>query len=41
MNVPLGTLAAGDEMRAHMAMFITWRDGKIISQRNDDCLEPL
>lgn len=40
LNVPFGTLAAGDLMRAHLAMFITWRDGKIISQRNYDCFEP-
>ncbi len=40
LNVPLGTLAAGGLMRAHLAMFITWRDGKIISQRNYDCFEP-
>ncbi len=40
LNVGFGTLAAGDLMRAHLAMFITWRDGKIISQRNYDCFEP-
>lgn len=40
LNVPLGTLKVGDTMRAHLAMFITWRDGKIVSQRNYDCFEP-
>lgn len=40
LNVPLGKLAAGDTMTAHLAMFITWRDGKIVSQRNYDCFEP-
>lgn len=40
LNVAFGTLAIGDTMRAHLAMFITWRDGKIISQRNYDCFEP-
>jgi ketosteroid isomerase-like protein len=40
LNVPLGTLAPGDPMRAHLAIFITWRDGKIVSQRNYDCFEP-
>jgi ketosteroid isomerase-like protein len=40
LNVPIGTLSAGDTMRAYLAMFITWRDGKIISQRNYDCFEP-
>jgi ketosteroid isomerase-like protein len=40
LNVPFGALAAGEVMRAHLAMFITWRDGKIVSQRNYDCFEP-
>lgn len=40
LNVPFGKLAAGDVMRAHLGMFITWRDGKIVSQRNYDCFEP-
>lgn len=40
LNVALGALAAGEEMRAHLAMFITWREGKIVSQRNYDCFEP-
>jgi ketosteroid isomerase-like protein len=40
LNVPLGTLPAGGLMKAHLAMFITWRNGKIISQRNYDCFEP-
>jgi ketosteroid isomerase-like protein len=40
LNVAIGALAAGEQMRAHLAMFISWRDGKIISQRNYDCFEP-
>jgi ketosteroid isomerase-like protein len=40
LNVPLGSLPAGGLMKAHLAMFITWRDGKIVSQRNYDCFEP-
>jgi ketosteroid isomerase-like protein len=40
LNIALGTLSAGETMRAHLAMFITWRDGKIVSQRNYDCFEP-
>jgi len=40
LNVALGTLAAGQTMRAYLAMFLTWRDGKIIAQRNYDCFEP-
>lgn len=40
LNVPFGSLAAGQTMRAHLAMFFTWRDGKIVGQRNYDCFEP-
>lgn len=40
LNVPFGSLAAGQTMRAHLAMFLTWRDGKIVGQRNYDCFEP-
>ena len=40
LNVALGTLAAGATMRAYLAMFFTWRDGKIVAQRNYDCFEP-
>ncbi len=34
------SIPAGGQMRAHFAMFLTFRDGKIISQRNYDCFEP-
>lgn len=40
LAVPVGSLKIGDEMRAHSAMFIEFRDGKIIAQRNYDCFEP-
>ena len=40
LNVPFGKLAAGDIMRAHLGIFLTWRDGKIVSQRNYDCFDP-
>ena len=40
LRVPLGALPAGGVMRAYLAMFLTWRDGKIVSQRNYDCFEP-
>jgi ketosteroid isomerase-like protein len=33
-------LAAGHEMKAFVAMFLTFRDGKILSQRNYDCYPP-
>jgi len=35
MNLP-----AGSEMKAFVAMFLTFREGKIISQRNYDCYPP-
>src|SRR5262249_35245702 len=38
--IPLGTLAAGSQMTAHFAVFLDFRDGKIIAQRNYDCFEP-
>jgi len=40
MNVHVGTLSAGQTMKAHFAMFIDFKDGKIIHQRNYNCFEP-
>ena len=40
MAVPFGSLAVGDAMRAHFAVFIELRDGKIVAQRNYDCFDP-
>lgn len=40
LAVAMGTLAAGDQMRAHFAVFLDFRDGKIAAQRNYDCFEP-
>jgi len=40
LAIPLATLQPGDEMRAHFALFIELRDGKIYRQRNYDCYEP-
>ena len=40
LAIPLGTLPAGGEMRARFAVFLQFRDGKIVSQRNYDCFEP-
>jgi ketosteroid isomerase-like protein len=33
-------LPAGSEMKAFVAMFLTFRDGRIVSQRNYDCYPP-
>ncbi|QPP07710.1 ester cyclase [Streptomyces bathyalis] len=41
LAVPFGNLPAGHVMRAHIAAFLEFRDGKIIAQRNYDCYEPL
>ena len=40
LAVPVMNLPAGSEMKAFVAMFLTFRDGKIISQRNYDCYPP-
>lgn len=40
LNIHVGTLNAGQTMKAHFAMFIDFKDGKIIHQRNYDCFEP-
>ncbi|MCX6046136.1 MAG: nuclear transport factor 2 family protein [Chloroflexi bacterium] len=40
LAIPIGSLAIGDTMRAHFAVFIEFRDGKIIAQRNYDCFDP-
>ena len=38
--VAVGSLPAGGTMRAHFAVFLDFRDGKIAGQRNNDCFEP-
>jgi ketosteroid isomerase-like protein len=40
LAVAVGSLAVGDEMRANFGVFLTFRDGLIISQRNYDCFQP-
>ncbi len=39
LAVPMQTIPAGGQMRAYFAMFLEFRDGKIIAQRNYDCFE--
>lgn len=36
---PVGSLKAGDEMKARLAIFLELRNGKILRQRNYDCFE--
>ena len=39
---PIGHLAAGDAMRAHIAAFLEFtEDGRIKHQRDYDCYQPL
>ena len=40
LAIPFGILKPGDQMRAHFAVFIECRDGRIASQRNYDCFDP-
>jgi ketosteroid isomerase-like protein len=35
-----GPFAAGQELRARFAVFMDFRDGKIVRQRNYDCFDP-
>lgn len=39
LKVPVGTLKAGESMRAAFAVFLTFRDGKVVHQRNFDCFD--
>jgi ketosteroid isomerase-like protein len=40
LAVGVGPLLEGAEMKAHFAVFLEFRDGKIVAQRNYDCFEP-
>lgn len=40
LAVPVGSLPAGADMKAHFAVFLEFRDGLIHRQRNYDCFEP-
>lgn len=39
LAIPVGKLAAGDEMIAHSSIAFDFKDGRISSQRNYDCFE--
>ena len=40
LAVPVDTLPADSEMRAHLSIFLEFRDGKICRQHNYDCFDP-
>jgi ketosteroid isomerase-like protein len=40
LAIPLGSLPAGGQMRARFAIFLTYRDRKIVRQHNYDCFDP-
>lgn len=40
LALPVGDLRPGDVMRAHFAIFLEYRDGVIVRQRNYDCFDP-
>lgn len=40
LAIPVASLEAGATMRAYFAMFLHFRDGKIVHQSNYDCFEP-
>lgn len=40
LAMAFGALPVGGQMRAHFAMFLEFRDGRIVAQRNYDCFEP-
>ncbi|MFL5466563.1 MAG: nuclear transport factor 2 family protein [Gemmatimonadaceae bacterium] len=40
LAVPVDTLPADSEMRAHFSIFLEFRDGKICRQHNYDCFDP-
>lgn len=40
LAIDVMNLKAGREMKAYVAMFLTFREGKIVEQRNYDCYPP-
>jgi ketosteroid isomerase-like protein len=40
LSIPLGGLPPGGVLRARFAVFLDYRDGKIVQQRNYDCFDP-
>ena len=40
LSVDIGTLKAGEEIKAFFAQIFEFQNGKIVRQRNYDCFEP-
>jgi hypothetical protein len=40
LAIPLGSMAAGAELKAYIATFLQFKEGKIITQHQYDCYEP-
>ncbi|HEY3112664.1 MAG TPA: nuclear transport factor 2 family protein [Gemmatimonadaceae bacterium] len=40
LAVPVDSLPADSELRAHVSIFLEFRDGKICRQHNYDCFDP-
>ena len=40
LAVPFGSVPAGGQLRARFAVFLEFRGGKIVRQRNYDCFDP-
>jgi len=40
LAIAFGTIPAGGTMRARLAIFLKFRDGKIVRQHNYDCYDP-
>jgi ketosteroid isomerase-like protein len=40
LAIPFESIPVGGTMRAHFAMFLDLKDGRIVRQRNYDCFEP-
>ena len=40
LAIPIGSLGAGDTMRARFGVFLDFRGGLIAAQRNYDCFDP-
>jgi len=40
LKIPFQNLSPGAKLRARFALFLEFRDGRIVAQRNYDCFDP-